>query len=60
MKKIFFDDFAANTIDNYKLEGNVNVQWEEGRLKPTEIILMIKMIWLYIMVITEIVLYPQE
>ncbi len=33
MEKIFFDDFAANTIDNYKLEGNVNVQWEEGRLK---------------------------
>ncbi|MGE5860258.1 MAG: ROK family protein [Ignavibacteria bacterium] len=32
MEKIFFDDFAANTIDNYKLEGNVNVQWQEGRL----------------------------
>jgi hypothetical protein len=31
-EKIFFDDFTTRTVDSYKVEGNVNIQWEEGKL----------------------------
>jgi hypothetical protein len=31
-EKIFFDDFTADTVQDYTLEGNVNVRWEKGKL----------------------------
>ena len=33
MEKIFFGHFKINWTDKYKVEGNVNLKWGEGKLK---------------------------